>query len=82
MLVFVAACIVAFALWVAALRKRAELAIGIAVGLALAALVSATAPSFKTHEIPVWLPPLPFAVIACTLFFFGGLAWWWGSDDR
>jgi hypothetical protein len=34
------------------------------------------------HEIPVWLPPLPFAVIACTLFFFGGLAWWWGSDDR
>ena len=80
MLVFVAGCIVVLVLWVAALRKRAELAIGVAVGLALAAIGAATAPSFQLQEIPIWLPPLPFAVVACTLFFFGGLAWWWGTD--
>jgi hypothetical protein len=80
MLVFVAGSIIVVALGVAALRGRTELAIGIAVGLGLAGVAAAAAPAFTLKQIPVWLPALPFAVIALTLLCFGVLAWWWGTD--
>jgi hypothetical protein len=32
------------------------------------------------EEIPVWLPALPFALVAATLFGFGLLAWFWSED--
>jgi hypothetical protein len=31
------------------------------------------------HDVPVWLPPLPFAVVALTLFGFGIRAWFSGK---
>ncbi len=80
MLVFVAGCVAALALGVAVVRGRVELAIGIAVGLVIAGGVAAAAPAIHLKEIPVWLPPLPFALVAFTLFAFGALAWWWGTD--
>ena len=27
------------------------------------------------HEIPVWLPPLPFAIVVIVLFYFGIKTW-------
>ena len=55
-------------------------AIGVAIGLGLAGLAAAAVPAVSLHQIPPWLPALPFACVALTLFFFGGLAWWWGRD--
>ena len=80
MLAFVAGCLLLVALLVAALRNRAEFAIGVAIGLGLAGLAAAAVPAVSLHQIPPWLPALPFACVALTLFFFGGLAWWWGRD--
>jgi hypothetical protein len=80
MLVIVAGCLALVALSIAAMRKRAELVIGIALGLLLAGLASVGAPAVTLQSMPVWLPALPFAVIALTLLVFGVLAWWWGTD--
>jgi len=80
MLAFVAGCLLLIALLIAALRNRADLAIGVAIGLAVAGVAGAIAPTVNLQQIPPWLPALPFACVAVTLFFFGGLAWWWGSD--
>jgi hypothetical protein len=27
------------------------------------------------HNIPIWLPPLPFAIVAFSLFWLGVFAW-------
>ncbi len=80
MLVFMAGLLLTLALGVAVLRGRADFVIGVAVGLAVAGAAAATVPTFSADSIPIWLPPLPFACVALTLFFFGGLAWRWGSD--
>ncbi len=66
--------------WIIAVRKRPELGFGIAIGVLVAWVVLALAPKLSLHTIPVWLPPLPFALVALTLFFFGFLAWFWGDD--
>ncbi|HUO95732.1 MAG TPA: hypothetical protein VMT92_05825 [Steroidobacteraceae bacterium] len=68
------------ALIVAAVRRGVDLIIGVALGLGLAGTAAAIAPAINLHKIPPWLPALPFACVALTLFFFGGLAWWWGRD--
>ena len=31
--------------------------------------------------MPVWVPALPFALIALALFAFGLLAWFWGDEQ-
>ena len=80
MLVFVAGCLAVLALVIAVLRRQVLFAIGIGVGLALAGITAALAPAFSLGTMPVWLPALPFALVAFTLLFFGVLAWWWGSD--
>jgi len=67
-------------LWIIAVRKRPELGFGIAIGIAAAWIAFAVMPKLTLHTIPVWLPPLPFALVALTLFFFGFLAWFWGDD--
>jgi len=43
-------------------------------------LVAWLARPFELEHIPIWLPPLPFALVAVTLFVFGVLAWFWGED--
>lgn len=65
----------------AAWRARPTLGLGLTFGLLLSALFVTFVgwPEFKT--VPLWLPPLPFAVVAVTLFVFGILAWVWGDDD-
>jgi hypothetical protein len=80
MFVFMAGCLLTIALCIAVLRGRTELVIGIAAGLTLAGVAAATVPTFSAHTFPIWLPVLPFACVALTLFVFGALAWWWGTD--
>ncbi len=80
MMALVAGCLLLVALLVAALRNRADFAVGVAIGLALAGLAGAIVPTLSLQQIPPWLPALPFAAVALTLFCFGGLAWWWGTD--
>jgi len=45
-----------------------------------AALVSRGA--FAMHIVPVWLPPLPLAIVALALFCLGILAWLRGSGRQ
>jgi hypothetical protein len=61
-------------------RSQPMLAVGIAIGATLGWIIGATADMPKLESIPIWLPPLPFAVVALVLFFFGILAWVWGKD--
>jgi ABC-type dipeptide/oligopeptide/nickel transport system permease subunit len=60
---------------------HSRLALGIAIGVALAVVGGPAVKSLAAMEhMRLWLPVLPFALIAVTLFFFGLLAWFWADD--
>lgn len=68
-------------LWLRAWEHRSRLAIGIVVGAVLAVVAGPLARSLLAMpHIPVWLPALPFALIAISLFGFGLLALFWSED--
>jgi len=67
-------------LWGAAWRKQPNLAFGIFLGVAIAAVIAAVVRPFDMHHVPIWLPALPFAVVALSLFCFGVWAWFLGRD--
>lgn len=77
---FIVALLVLLALLGLSLRRRPLFAVGVLCGVALAWLGAAVAPRLTLMTIPIWLPPLPFALVAVSLFTFGALAWWWGPD--
>ena len=63
-------------LWALAWRRKRPVAIGMLLGVILA--VAVTVAVRPLDPVPLWLPPLPFAFVACSLFFFAALAWYWG----
>jgi hypothetical protein len=67
--------------WLSAWQRRSRFAQGFALGIACAVpfgmLVRGLA---ALPTVPVWLPPLPFALIAIALFGFGLMAWTWADD--
>jgi len=65
-------------LWTLAWRNRPILAFGVFLGTAAVCLLAFVIRPSGIQHIPLWLPPLPFAVVAITLLYFGFLAWWWG----
>jgi hypothetical protein len=71
----------ALLLWLLAWERRSRIATGVVIG-AVMALVAG--PALRTvaaaDHVPVWLPALPFALIALALFAFGLLAWFWGEE--
>ena len=67
-------------LWRLAWRSQPLLAVGIGIGVLLGWVVGVTVEAPSLEDIPLWLPPLPFAVVAIALFFFGVLAWFLGED--
>lgn len=68
-------------LWILAWQRGSRLAVGIAIGAALVLVAGVIVRStVKLDHIPTWGPPLPFALIALTLFTFGLLAWFWGEE--
>jgi len=50
---------------------------GVLIGLPLAWLASLLLTPYVTgmKDIPLWLPPLPLAIVAFTLFVFGVIVW-------
>ena len=77
MLYWLIALVVVLLLWAMVWQQHPKMAFGILLGLPLAWLFSRlTSPYFTgVEEVPVWLPPLPLAIIAITLFIFGALIW-------
>jgi len=78
--------LVVLALWTLAWRNRPILAFGIFLGAASVWLIASI---FRPqgiyqglHHIPLWLPALPFTVVAVVLFYFGTLAWLWGRRKQ
>src|SRR5882762_12020629 len=43
-------------------------------------VVAAFVRPFDMHNMPIWLPALPFAIVALSLFCLGILAWLLGRD--
>jgi hypothetical protein len=68
------------ALWGAAWQREPNLALGVFFGVAIAAVVAALVRASHLHTVPLWLPPLPLAVIAISLFGFGIWAWVLGRE--
>lgn len=69
-------------LWIRAWQRGSKLATGAVIGAAFALVVVLFVWVIGTADpMPVWLPALPFAVIATALFAFGLLAWLWGDEQ-
>ena len=75
--------VVLLVIWGLAWRNQPMLAFGIFLGVVTTVVIEALVPasSFNLGHVPLWLPPLPFAVVAGALFCFGALAWWWGRGS-
>ena len=67
-------------LWMVAWRRRRHFAVGALIGAVIALVASYWIRSLSLETMPIWLPALPFALVAATLFAFGALAWFWGED--
>jgi hypothetical protein len=67
--------LVLLAAWAAAWRSNPAMALGIGIGILMGWLAAGMAGRIHLDEIPIWLPPLPFAVVAATLIIFGVLVW-------
>jgi hypothetical protein len=61
--------------WALAWRRQPSLAFGITLGIVIGWVLAALAGPVKLDHIPIWLPPLPFAVVAVTLIVLGIIAW-------
>lgn len=73
-LVGIAALIVVWGmLW----QRNYVFAFGILLGLPLAWMASRFITPYVTgmEHVPLWLPPLPFAIVATTLLVYGVLIW-------
>jgi hypothetical protein len=68
-------------LWIFAWQRGSQMARGIAIGAILVLVCQPLVRAVSSQEhLPVWVPALPFALIAITLFGFGLLAWYWGEE--
>ena len=64
-------------LWSGLWRAQPRAGFGVLIGLLLAWIFSRLLTPYVTGmtPIPLWLPPLPIAIIALTLFVFGTVTW-------
>jgi ABC-type sulfate transport system permease component len=71
-------------IWGALWRSQPKLAFGVLLGLPLAWIFSRLITPYVTgmNEIPIWLPPLPFAIVALTLMVFGAVVWFRADSLR
>jgi hypothetical protein len=70
-----------FLLWLFKLQHRSRMATGIAIGVLLGGIgASVVGVVGGMQHMPIWVPALPFALVAISLFGFGLLAWFWGED--
>jgi hypothetical protein len=64
-------------IWGVMWQSQPKLAFGVLLGLLLAWFFSRFIRPYVTgmEEVPLWLPPLPFAIVAVTLIVAGVLIW-------
>lgn len=74
--------LIVLGLWTLAWRRQPFLAFGIFLGTASVCVLAALVRPMSPQHLPIWLPPLPIAVVALSLFYFGTLAWLWGRKER
>jgi hypothetical protein len=69
-------------LWGRLWKSNFSLAFGIIFGVLIAIALSYLIRPYviDMSSIPVWLPPLPLATIAISLFIYGGLVWFRGEE--
>ena len=81
MFVWLVGVVVAVLLWAALWKSSPRAAYGAVWGFLLALAVYAiflrqlTGLVTGMNEIPVWLPPLPIAIVVIVLFYFGIKTW-------
>jgi hypothetical protein len=64
-------------LWAFAWRYQIKLAFGILVGLVIGGILGQfLGPYNSVHDIPIWLPPLPFMFVVVSLFTYAFIAWY------
>jgi hypothetical protein len=82
MLTWIIAVAVLVLLWGGVWNRNLSLASGILIGLGLAwiAFKFLSPYLFGMETIPIWLPPLPIAIIATLLFVKGALVWIRGNE--
>jgi hypothetical protein len=58
-------------------RANPKAGVGALIGLAIAWILSRYLSPYVTgmEQVPIWLPPLPLAIVALTLFVFGAIVW-------
>jgi hypothetical protein len=63
--------------WAIVWQRHPKMAFGVLLGLPVAWLASRMIEPYLTgiEHVPLWLPPLPFAIVAVTLFGYGALIW-------
>lgn len=69
-------------LWAGLWRISTFLGFGILLGLPVAWLLSRPLAPYLTgmEHVPIWLPPLPFALVALALLVLGALSWFRASS--
>ena len=77
MLIWLIGVAVFILIWGKLWRALPAAGFGVLIGLPLAWLASILLTPYVTgmKDIPVWLPPLPLAIVALTLFVFGVIVW-------
>jgi hypothetical protein len=82
MLTWIIAVALLVLVWGRLWSRSQELAGGILIGLFLAWVIFKLLSPYLTgmEEIPIWLPPLPIAIIATLLFIKGALVWIRGNE--
>ena len=77
MVLWLIGVLVVVILWGRVWRSQPKAAFGALLGLPIAWILSRLIKPYVTgmNEIPLWLPPLPLAIIATTLFVFGVIIW-------
>jgi hypothetical protein len=77
MLAWLIGVVVFVVLWAGLWRSQPKAAFGVLLGLPIAWILSKFVAPYVTgmEEIPVWLPPLPLAIVALLLFYFGIRTW-------
>ena len=80
MLYWLIGVVLVLLLWYFMWQSQPKLAFGVLLGLPIAWIFSRLISPYITgmEQVPVWLPPLPFAIIAITLLVFGILIWFRG----
>jgi hypothetical protein len=84
MLFWLIAIAVLVSLWGAMWNSYPKMAIGALIGMPIGWLFSKLVSSYLAgdmHEIPLWLPPLPFTLVAVLLLVVGASIWF-RADDK